>query len=121
MLEVRGGFAPEVVDIVGEMLAKLDAEAAMDLRSGNRILEVIGIAVPLAAKVKPCLGVLMDEERRVRTDITKPVIFERGSLPGIPGLYRQGVRRRSQAEKVHHHALAVKVPSITQETDLRPP
>jgi hypothetical protein len=88
MLRVRGGYAPEVIAIIGKLLAKFEAEAAMDFRRGNGIFEVIGVAVPLAAKIKPSLGVLVDEERRKRTDISKPVIFESGSLPGIPGLYR---------------------------------
>src|SRR4029077_16251558 len=64
---------------------------------------------------------LMDKERGVRAYITKAVIFESRSLPGIPGFYRQRVRSRSKAEKVHHHVLAVIVPSIGQETDFGGP
>src|SRR6185369_17335237 len=103
ILRVRCRYAPKVIAIVGKLLAKLNAEAAMDFRSSHGVLEIVGIAVPFAAKVEPGLGVLMDEERGVRTDITKPVIFKSGSLPGIPRLYRQRMRGRSQAEKVHHH------------------
>src|SRR5262249_13116309 len=65
ILRVRGGDAPEVIAVVRKLFAKLDAEAAMNFRRNDRVLKVICIAIPLTAKVKPCLGVLMDEERGV--------------------------------------------------------
>ena len=87
----------------------------------RRVLEIIRVAIPLAAKIEPGLRVLMHEQRRVGPDVAQPVVFKRGALPRIPCVRRQGMRRRSQAQQVNHHQLAVVIPAIGQESKLGRP
>src|SRR5215813_4440374 len=102
---------------MGKLLLQLYTEAAMNLGRRNGVLEVICVPVPLRSEIKPCLGILVNKQRSVRADVAKAVVFEKRSFPGIPCLNRQGVRGGSQAEKVHHHVLAVVIPSERQKTD----
>ena len=57
----------------------------MDFRGDHGILKVVGVLVALAAEIKPCLRVLMDEQRRKRADVAHAVVFKRQSFPGVPG------------------------------------
>src|SRR5207302_1002297 len=82
---------------------------------------IIGVAVALAAEIKPGLRILMDEQWRERTDVADAVIFKRRTFPSIPGLWFQGMHWRSQPQQIHHHHFAVVVPAIGQEAALRGP
>jgi len=90
----------------------------MDLRSDGRVLEVIGIAIPLVAKVEPCLRVLVNKQRRKGANVAQAVVFESHPLPREPSITAKGMRCRSHSEQVHHHEFAVKVPTRRNESDL---
>src|SRR5713101_8427623 len=78
--------SPEIVVVVGKLLAQFQAEMAVGIRCRLRIFEVISKRVALAAKIEPGLGILMNKQRGKRTDIAKTVEFEFSTLPGIPHL-----------------------------------
>ena len=91
----------------------------MDLGGSHRILKIVRVAVAFAAENKPCLRVLMHEQRRKRPDVAKAIVFERGSFPGIPGFDPQGISGGSQSQQIHHHQFAVVVPADRQKTDFQ--
>src|ERR1035441_3983668 len=67
------------------------------------------------------MRVLMNKQRSERSDVTKSFILKNNSLPTAQGFDRQGMARRSQAEKIHHHQLTVAIPAVRQEADFGSP
>src|ERR1700726_351152 len=82
---IRGRDAPKVFAVVGELRSQVQTEAPMDSGGDDRVLEIVGILVMLVAKIKPSLGILMNEERSERTDIADAVVFECRPFPSAPG------------------------------------
>ncbi len=80
----------KIVAVIGKLFCQFEAEAAMDVGGDDGILKIIGVAVALAAEIKPGLRVLMHEQRRERADVADAIIFENGPLPGVPGFGRSG-------------------------------
>ena len=62
----------------------------MDLRGNDRVLKVIRILIALVAEIEPSLRVLVDEERRKRSNVAKAVKFEGNAFPSIPSIGLQG-------------------------------
>ncbi len=60
----------------------------------------------------------MHEERSIRPNEAQPVEFKPRTFPGIPALFRQGMRSGTEAEQVDHHQFAVAVPPRVEETAL---
>src|ERR1700722_16021399 len=93
----------------------------MNVGGNRQISKIIRILIMLPAKIKPGLRILMHEQRSKRTNVPQAIVFERASLPGIPGLDMQRIRNGSQSQQVHHHQLAVVIPAIWQEADFWSP
>src|SRR5467141_587312 len=67
------------------------------------------------------MRILVHEERITRPDVVQAVEFNLRTLPSIPALLRQRMRRRPQAKQIDHHQLAVMVPPRLDESGLRFP
>ena len=92
LLRIRRRDAPEIVAVVRKLLCQFQTETAMHVGGDRRVLKVIGVLIALAAEIKPGLRILMHKQRRERTDVAEAVIFERDSLPRVPGFGRQRMR-----------------------------
>ncbi len=77
MLRIRSRDAPEIIAIVWKLLGQRQAKTPMHIRGNDRVLKVIGILIALAAEIEPSLRVLVDEERRERSDVAKAVDIRR--------------------------------------------
>src|SRR3974390_1284003 len=105
------------MSVIRKLMRKLQAEAAMNLGWDDGILEIIGEAVALGAKVEPRLRILMNEKRGVRTDVTRAFVLEGGPLPCAPRFRGQRVRVGAESEQANHHMLAVEIPPVGQEAE----
>ena len=61
LLRIRSGDAPEIVAVIGKLLAQFQAESSMDISGDHRVLKIIGVLVALSAEIKPRLRILVDE------------------------------------------------------------
>ena len=84
----------------------------MRFRGGGGVLEIIRELVALVPEVKPGLRVLMDEQRRERTNVADSIVFEIEAAPGGPGVRPQRACRGAHAEQAHHHQFAVVLPAV---------
>ena len=118
---IRRGNSPQRVAVVGELRVQFHAKSPMHVGGDHGVLEIVRISVALVAKIEPRLRILIDEQRRERADVAQPVVFEDGSLPGEPRVAVERMGRRSHAQQVHHHQLAVEVPPRRNESKFRRP
>src|SRR5215469_897240 len=61
MFRVRGGYAPQIIAVIGKLGSQLQTETPVDIRGDNRVLEVVRILVFLPAKIEPGLRILVYE------------------------------------------------------------
>ena len=61
LVRIRRGDAPQVVAVVRKGLGQAETESPVHVGGDYRILKVVGVAIALAAKIKPRLGILVDE------------------------------------------------------------
>ena len=73
--------APQIVVIVGKLFCQRQAKTQMSIGGNNGVLEVVRIAIAQAAKIKPGLRVLVNEQRRERSNVAQTVVFESNALP----------------------------------------
>ena len=71
---VGGGDAPHILVDPGEFLSLHQAPELVRPGGGNRIGEVVSVAVALIAVVNPRLRVLMNKERRGAANVINPPV-----------------------------------------------
>src|SRR5207249_4233444 len=124
---VAGGQAPAkgTVALPGARVA--DRIGALGERGAARVLEVVdaerpGGGIADAAEVDPDVGILVAEERPEGDPLAAvPLRDAIGAAPRCPRAVGQWVRRRSEAEEVEDHRLAVAFVGVRQEAGFGAP
>ena len=96
---VRSSNPPEMVAVVGKLLAQRKAELFMRRRCLHRVLKIVGVGVALAAEIEPGLRVLMREQRVVPRNIFQILELDRRPRPSLPCFGRNRMRRRPSASR----------------------
>src|SRR5271157_1578047 len=104
-----------MIAVVGKLVAQRKAELFVRSRWLDRILEIVGVGIALAAEIEPGLRVLMREQRVIPRNVFDSLEPYGGACPRLPRFGGDEMRRRSQRQQVDHHELAVVAPAAVQE------
>src|ERR1017187_6502909 len=98
---VRRSDSPQIVRIVGELTGERHTEQLMSLRGRYGVVEVVSVGVLLAAKIKPGMGVLVNEQWGVEIrNISKTLISQRRPRKCLPCACRDRVDGRANRQQV---------------------
>ncbi len=107
--------------VIGEFIAQRNAKPLVRLGCRHRVREVVGIGIAFVAKIEPRLRELMGKQGIVAGNVLELLRLHGGTLPGLPRLAGNGMRRRPESEQVDHHEFAIMVPARAQKTASRVP
>ena len=104
------GDAPDVLRVVRELLGKIRiAPLAMRARGRLTVHPPIGFVAfgfALSAKIEPCERILISPEQG-SSDVVIASVGVRVTAPGVPGIWRKRMSRRSDAQQIHGGELAI--------------
>ena len=108
---IGGGDAPEAFGDVSVLVLEAEAEETMGFGGDDGICEVVGVAVFLAVKIEPGVGILVNENGGESADVVELLEFKFGAVPGVPAFGGESVSFRAETQEIHHHQLAIGVPA----------
>src|ERR1700734_3079225 len=93
----------------------------MGTRRDDGVDEIIGISIASLCEVEPCVRVLMNKERIVSADVGVWSEINLRPREIVPMIRRYRMLWRADGEKVHHHQLAIVVPTGINEARIGAP
>src|SRR5271156_5487115 len=96
------GNTPDVLRIVRELLGKIGI-TPFAMRPGGSLavgepIHLCATTLAASAEIEPGEGILVGPQQGV-TDVVVLAVAIRSAFPGIPGIWRQGMCRRSDPEQ----------------------
>src|SRR5262245_65785007 len=119
MLCVGSRDAPHVLLVARKLFRQVQAESPMRARGDHGVFEIIDsrrLALAPPPKIHPGVRVLVNEERRGRAQIFVLAVSDPVSLPRVPRLRRDRMRRGADGQQIKQRDLAVIAPPVWDET-----
>src|SRR6267378_5269705 len=113
---VGSADSPEVFAIVRKTVVQGQAKKFVSFGGLHGILKIIRVRITLVPEIKPCVRILMRENRVVARDVFDPLVFYLRTRPGIPRIRRHRMSRRTDRKKIDHHQLTEVFPSRVEKT-----